>query len=47
MPNSSPYDSSSRGQSQISPALGDGGEPLDTQTLIGGSVESVDAKQVV
>ncbi|KAI6707637.1 hypothetical protein NL676_010599 [Syzygium grande] len=47
VPNSSPYDSSSRGQSQISPALGDGGEPLDTQTLIGGSVESVDAKQIV
>ncbi|XP_056160387.1 beta-amylase 7 isoform X2 [Syzygium oleosum] len=46
VPNSSPYDSSSRGQSQISPALGDGGEPLDTQTLIGGSVESVDAKQL-
>lgn len=46
-PNSSPYDLSSRGQSQISSALGDGGEPLDTQALIGGSVESDDAKQVV
>lgn len=46
-PNSSPYDSSSRGQSQISSTLGDGGEPLDTQALIGGPVESVEAKQVV
>lgn len=47
VPNSSPYDSSSRGQSQISSALGDGGEPLNTQAIIGGSVESVDAKQIV
>ncbi|KAI3441794.1 Beta-amylase [Psidium guajava] len=47
VPNSSPYDSSSRGQSQISSTLGDGGEPLDTQALIGGPVESVEAKKVI
>ncbi|KAJ7962390.1 Beta-amylase [Quillaja saponaria] len=43
----SPYDLSSSAPSQISALVGDGGEPIDSNPLIGGSMDTVDEKQVV
>lgn len=44
---SSPYDLSSSTRSHSSPLVGDGGEPAENHPLIGGSVNSVDDKQVL
>lgn len=46
MPNSSPYDLSSSTRSQTPPMVGDGGEH-ESHPLIGGSMNTVDDKQVL
>lgn len=45
VPPSSPYDVSSSTRSQTSAMIGDGGE-LQTDPLLGGSIDSVDNRQV-
>ncbi|XP_075671883.1 beta-amylase 7 [Castanea sativa] len=47
MPNSSPYDLSSSTRSQTPPMVGDGGEQIESHPLIGGSMNTVDDKQIV
>lgn len=47
MPNSSPYDLSSSTRSQTPPMVGDGGEQIESHPLIGGSMNTVDDKQVL
>lgn len=45
MPTSSPYDASSSARSPTSGMLGDGGD-LQNDPLLGGSIDSVDNRQV-
>lgn len=47
IPSSSPYDLSSSARSHTSSLVGDGGEPIESHPLIGGSMNSTDDKQVL
>ncbi|KAF5451589.1 hypothetical protein F2P56_026682 [Juglans regia] len=47
IPSSSPYDLSSSARSHTSSLVGDVGEPIENHPLIGGSINSIDDKQIV